>query len=65
MYYNAKVQLTYDTDKGPKSKSEVYLVKAESIIDAETIVAQKFKDYPNEWETKSVSASRIVDVYSK
>jgi hypothetical protein len=65
MYYTARVQLQFETDKGQiKKKSETYLVKAESVTDAEAIVHEQFKDYPQEFEVKSVSASRIVDVYS-
>jgi len=65
MYYTARVQMEFETDKGHvKKKSETYLVKAESVTDAEAIVHDKFKDYPNDFEVKAVSASRIIDVYS-
>jgi len=65
MYYTARVQMEFETDKGHiKKKSETYLVKAESVTDAEAIVHEKFKDFPQEFEVKAVSASRIVDVYS-
>ena len=65
MYYTATVKLQFETDKGHiKKKTESYLVKAESVTDAEAIVHEKFKDYPQEFEVKSVSQSRIIDVYS-
>jgi Domain of unknown function (DUF4494) len=65
MYYVATVKLEFETDKGHiKKKTEAYLVKAESVTDAEAIVHEKFKDYPQEFEVKSVSQSRIIDVYS-
>ena len=65
MYYTARVQMEFETDKGHvKKKSETYLVKAESVTDAESIVHEKFKDYPQDFEVKSVSQSRIIDVYS-
>jgi hypothetical protein len=65
MYYTARVKMYYETDKGAvKSKSETYLVNAESVTDAEAIVHEKFKSYPNDFEVKSVSQSNIVDVYS-
>lgn len=65
MYYIARVQLEFENDKGgTKKKSETYLVKAESVTDAEAIVNGKFKDYTFEFEVKSVSQSRIVDVFS-
>jgi hypothetical protein len=65
MYYTARVQMEFETDKGTvKKKSETYLVKAESVTDAEAIVHEKFVGFPRDFEVKSVSASRIVDVYS-
>jgi DNA-dependent RNA polymerase auxiliary subunit epsilon len=65
MYYTVKVKMQYETDKGAvRSKTETYLVKAESVTDAEAIVHDKFKDYPQDFEVKSVSQSRIIDVYS-
>lgn len=65
MYYTATVKMQFETDKGHiKKKTESYLVKAESVTDAESIVHEKFKDYPQEFEVKSVSQSRIIDVYS-
>jgi hypothetical protein len=42
MYYNVKVKLSYEDDKGRvKSKTEAYLVKAESVTDAEVIVNEE------------------------
>ena len=65
MYYTATVKLEFETDKGHvKKKTETYLVKAESVTDAEAIVHEQFKNFPQEFEVKSVSASRIIDVYS-
>ena len=65
MYYTANVSLHFEDAKGHvKKKTETYLVKAESVTDAEAIVNEKFKDYTQEFEVKSVSQSRIVDVYS-
>jgi len=65
MYYTAQVQIEFETDKGQvKKKTESYLVKAESVTDAEAIVHDKFKSYPRDFEVKSISQSRIIDVYS-
>jgi hypothetical protein len=65
MYYTATVKMEFETDKGQvKKKTETYLVNAESVTDAEAIVHDKFKDYPQDFEVKSVSQSRIIDVYS-
>jgi hypothetical protein len=63
MYYNVKVKLSYEDDKGRvKSKTEAYLVKAESVTDAEVIVNEEFRSYPNEFEVKSVTQSNVIDV---
>jgi hypothetical protein len=63
MYYTVKVQLQFETDKGQiKKKTETYLVKAESVTDAEVIVNEDFKSYPQEFEVKSVTQSNIIDV---
>jgi hypothetical protein len=40
------------------------LVKAESVTDAEVIVNEEFKSYPNEFEVKSVTQSNVIDVLS-
>jgi hypothetical protein len=63
MYYNVKVKLSYEDDKGRvKSKTEAYLVKAESVTDAEVIVNEEFRSYPSEFEVKSVTQSNVIDV---
>lgn len=64
MYYTARVQLEFETDKGKtKKKSETYLVQAESVSDAETIVHEHFASYKLPFEVKAVSTSRIIDVW--
>lgn len=64
IYYAVRVQMEFENDKGHvKRKSETYLVRAESVTDAEAIVHEKFKDYKHPFEVKAVSASRIVDVF--
>jgi len=63
MYYMARVQLEFENDNGQvKKKSETYLVNAESVTDAEAIVHAEFKDYNHEFEVKSISQSRVIDV---
>jgi len=65
MYYTARVQMEFETDKGGiKKKTETYLVQAESVTDAEAIVHDKFKDFKLDFAVKSVSQSNIIDVYS-
>jgi hypothetical protein len=66
MYYTAKVQLTHevDTPKGVKQKklTEVYLVKALSVTDAEAKVVKDFENDSIEFEVKAVTSSKIVKI---
>ena len=65
MFYTVRVQLEFEGDNGkPKKKKETYLVKAETVTDAEAIIHDKFAGYPMGYEVKSVSESRVIDVYS-
>jgi hypothetical protein len=66
MYYTAKVQLTHevDTPKGVKEKrvTEMYLVEALSVTDAEAKVINDFKGYQFDFEVKAVNASKIIKI---
>jgi hypothetical protein len=66
MYYTAKVQLTQevDTPKGVKEKrvTEMYLVEALSVTDAEAKVINDFKGYQFDFEVKAVNASKIIKI---
>lgn len=65
MYYTVKVKMQYETDKGAtRTKTETYLVKAESVTDAETIIHEQFKSYKLDFEVKGANQSNIIDVYS-
>jgi len=65
-YYVAKVQLTdeVDTPKGPKIKklTEMYLVEALSVTEAEAKVIKDFAGYTFDFEVKSVTASKIIKI---
>lgn len=66
MYYTAKVQLTQeiDTPKGVKEKrvTEMYLVEAMSVTEAEAKVIKDFQGYNFDFEVKAVTASKIVKI---
>jgi hypothetical protein len=66
MYYTAKVQLTQeiDTPKGVKEKrvTEMYLVEAMSVTEAEAKVVKDFQGYNFDFEVKAVTASKIVKI---
>ena len=66
MYYTAKVHLTHevDTPKAVKQKklTEVYLVKALSVTDAEAKVVKDFENDMIEFEVKAVTSSKIVKI---
>jgi len=65
-YYTAKVQLTQliDTSKGTKEKSatEMYLVEALSVTEAEAKVINDFKGVTMDFEVKAVNSSKIVKI---
>jgi hypothetical protein len=62
MYFNVKVKLTTDTDKGPKDHVELYLVDAVSVTDAEAKMFEDFKGFPNDWVVIGVDKSKVVKV---
>jgi hypothetical protein len=65
-YYVAKIQLTdeVDTPKGVKIKkmTEMYLVEALSVTEAEAKVINDFTGFAFDFEVKSVTASKIVKI---
>jgi len=65
-YYVAKVQLTdeVDTPKGVKLKTftEMYLVEALSVTEAEAKVITDFKGVTFDFEVKSVTSSKIIKI---
>lgn len=65
-YYTAKVQLTMevDTPKGTKEKktTEIYLVEAMSVTEAEAKVVKDFQGYQFDFEVKAVTASKIIKI---
>ncbi len=65
-YYTAKVQLTteIDTPKGTKEKkaTEIYLVEAMSVTEAEAKVVKDFQGYQFDFEVKAVTASKIIKI---
>ena len=61
-YYTSKVQLEHDTSNGKiKKTTEMYLVEAMSVTEAESKVV---KDFGNDiqFEVKAVSASKIIKI---
>lgn len=64
MFYTAKVIVEFDTDKGKTKKvSEAYLVEASSVTHAESIVHREFSKEQRDFEVKSVTQSRYLDVF--
>ena len=63
MYYSAKVNIITVDSKGREKKNvEEYLVNAVSVTDAETKVHEQFKNTTIDFEVKSVSQTRIIEV---
>jgi hypothetical protein len=64
MFYTAKVVVEFDTDNGKTKKvSETYLVQATSVTHAESIVHREFSKEQRDFEVKSVTQSRYIDVF--
>ena len=65
-YYTAKVQLTTltDTANGTKEKkaTEMYLVEALSVTEAEAKVVRDFKGVTIDFEVKAVTNSKIIKI---
>jgi hypothetical protein len=65
-YYTAKVQLTtlVDTPKGTKEKkaTEMYLVEALSVTEAEAKVVKDFGNSTLDFEVKAVNSSKIIKI---
>ena len=65
MYYTARVVVEFDTDKGKTKKvSETYLVEASSVTHAESIIHIEFSAEQRDFEVKSVTQSRYLDVFT-
>jgi hypothetical protein len=63
MYYEVKVQFEFDNGKGKtQKKTEAYLVDAMSVTEAEARIVEHFKSSVVEYEVKSASVSKIVEV---
>jgi hypothetical protein len=62
MYYNVKVAIATDTEKGVKEKFELYMVEALSIVEAESKINKDFEGYPNDWHTVQISETKIMKV---
>jgi len=65
-YYTAKVQLTIivDTANGTKEKkaTEMYLVEALSVTEAEAKVVKDFGNSTLDFEVKAVTNSKIIKI---
>ena len=65
-YYTAKVQLTtiVDTPNGTKEKkaTEMYLVEALSVTEAESKVIKDFQGVTFDFEVKAVNNSKIIKI---
>lgn len=65
-YYTAKVQLStlVDTPKGTKEKkaTEMYLVEALSVTEAEAKVVKDFGNSTLDFEVKAVTSSKIIKI---
>ena len=61
-YYTAKVQLEDDSSGKVKKVTEMYLVEAMSVTEAEAKVVKDFGTTAFDYEVKVVSASKIIKI---
>ena len=61
-YYTAKVQLVDDSTGKQKKVTEMYLVEAMSVTEAEAKVVKDFGSTTLEYAVKAVSASKIIKI---
>jgi hypothetical protein len=61
-YYTAKVQLEDDSSGKLKKITEMYLVEAMSVTEAESKVVKDFGTTTFDYEVKAVSASKIIKI---
>ena len=61
-YYTAKVQLEDDSSGKVKKVTEMYLVEAMSVTEAESKVVKDFGTTAFDYEVKAVSASKIIKI---
>ena len=61
-YYTAKVQLLDDSTGKQKRVTEMYLVEAMSVTEAEAKVVKDFGSTTLEYEVKAVSSSKIIKI---
>jgi RNA binding exosome subunit len=63
MFYQAKVKVKQEDDKGKiKKATEVFLVDAESVTEVEVIVTKGYFGVNFDWELMSVSETKILKV---
>ena len=61
-YYTARVQLKEDSTGKLKKVTEMYLVEAMSVTEAEAKVVKDFGSTTLEFEVKAVSVSKIIKI---
>ena len=64
MFFTAKVKVQTEDEKSGKIKSvsEVYLVEAESVTDAEASVVKRFEGWNLDFTVVAVSKSNILEI---
>ena len=62
-YYKVKVKIEYEDDKGKvKKMTEEYLIHATCVTDAEAKIHKELEAEKMDWETTSVSITKILKV---
>ena len=61
-YYTAKVQMVDDSTGKQKKVTEMYLVEAMSVTEAEAKVVKEFEGAGVEYQVKAVKESKILKI---
>jgi len=62
MFYNVVVSITDSNAKKPRKISELYIVNAVSVTDAETKIHKKFEGTTLEFEVSNVRQSKLIEI---
>ncbi len=63
MFYTGKVKVQTEDDKGKvKNITEIYLIEAVSVTDAEVQLHKKFEGWNLDFEVTGVTKSNIIEV---
>lgn len=64
-YYQVKVQIEREVEDKVKISKEQYIVQAINCTDAETIIAEYFKNTSDGFKVSAITETQIIDILTK